>query len=137
MFSLIYIENSLIDHPVVEKLRKRFNTIPHVLIERYTQVFNSHNQNFRLQKALPALILAQKHARFLLETPPNYSIGSSKNYYFSHLMNCPFDCRYCFLQGMYTSAHFVFFVIKMILNKKWRDTIIQTLPFLPVMIAIA
>lgn len=29
---------------------------------------------------------------------------------FSHLLNCPYDCRYCFLQGMFSSAHFVYFI---------------------------
>ena len=26
------------------------------------------------------------------------------------MLNCPYDCRYCFLQGMYRSAHYVWFV---------------------------
>ncbi|MDH5257655.1 MAG: DNA photolyase, partial [Gammaproteobacteria bacterium] len=33
-----------------------------------------------------------------------------KNYYFSHMLNCIYDCRYCFLQGMYRSAHYLLFV---------------------------
>ncbi|MCK5382649.1 MAG: DNA photolyase, partial [Gammaproteobacteria bacterium] len=32
------------------------------------------------------------------------------NYYFSHMLNCLYDCRYCFLQGMYRSAHYVLYV---------------------------
>ncbi|MFT4562047.1 MAG: spore photoproduct lyase, partial [Gammaproteobacteria bacterium] len=42
--------------------------------------------------------------------PAEQHIGAIHNYYFSHLLNCPFDCRYCFLQGMFTSANYVLFV---------------------------
>jgi spore photoproduct lyase len=110
MFSIIYIEKEIAEHPKVIGLCRRFSSLPLAIIDRYTEVFNRQRQNFRLQKRLPALILAKKHQNFVLKTPPNYGIGSQNNYYFSHLVNCPFDCRYCFLQGMFTSAHFVYFV---------------------------
>ena len=31
--------------------------------------------------------------------PATYGIGGDENYYFSHMLNCLYDCRYCFLQG--------------------------------------
>ena len=37
-------------------------------------------------------------------------LEEKNNFYFSHLLNCLYDCRYCFLQGMYPSAHYVLFV---------------------------
>jgi spore photoproduct lyase len=46
----------------------------------------------------------------VLKTPEGYGIGGNHNYYFSHMLNCIYDCRYCFLQGMYRSAHYVLFV---------------------------
>lgn len=30
--------------------------------------------------------------------------------YFCHVLNCVYDCRYCFLQAMHRSAHLVMFV---------------------------
>ncbi|SVD49612.1 uncharacterized protein METZ01_LOCUS402466, partial [marine metagenome] len=45
-----------------------------------------------------------------MATPEGYGIGGKNNYYFSHMLNCIYDCRYCFLQGMYRSAHYVLFV---------------------------
>lgn len=41
------------------------------------------------------------HARII----PAYGLGGDKNFYFSHMLNCIYDCRYCFLQGMFRSAH--------------------------------
>jgi len=82
--------------------------------ERYGEIFNLRAQNFRLQKKRPALILAEKSGSKVLPTPPGYSIGRDENHYFSHMLNCLYDCRYCFLQGMYQSAHYVLFV-------NWED----------------
>ena len=79
-------------------------------IERYNEVFNNASQNFRKQKQNPALILAHKDGDRVLATPDQYHIGGSHNYYFSHMLNCIYDCRYCFLQGMYRSANYVVFV---------------------------
>ena len=46
----------------------------------------------------------------MLKTPKNYSIGRENNYYFSYMYNCIYDCRYCFLQGLYSSSNLVIFV---------------------------
>lgn len=73
-------------------------------------MFNRKAQCFRLQTSHPSLILARKFDRFVLDTPPGYGVGAEHNYYFSHMLNCMYDCRYCFLQGMYRSAHYVVFV---------------------------
>lgn len=110
MFSTIYIEQELLSHPRVEKLLIRYAGIPVVTIERYGEVFNRKAQNFRLQKLKPALIVAKKHNKCVLPAPEGYGLGGKHNYYFSHLLNCIYDCRYCFLQGMYRSAHYVWFV---------------------------
>ena len=110
MISALYIEQTVVDHPRTRAIRERFAHLPQIIIERYGEVFNRKAQNFRLQKHSPALILAGKHDHFVLPAPDNYGIGGQHNYYFSHMMNCIYDCRYCFLQGMYRSAHYVLFV---------------------------
>jgi spore photoproduct lyase len=110
MIDTIYIENNIRQHARVTDIVKRF---PHARIiecARYGEVFNPKSQNFRLQKTNPALILAEKYKNFALPAPVGYGIGATKNYYFSHMLNCLYDCRYCFLQGMYQSANYVLFV---------------------------
>lgn len=110
MPDLIYIEEAVRAHPRTQSILARYPQAAVVEIERYGEVFNRAQQDFRLQKQRPALILARKHDNFVLRAPSGYGIGSKSNYYFSHLLNCPFDCRYCFLQGMYRSAHHLLFV---------------------------
>ncbi|MBS3954044.1 MAG: DNA photolyase [Methylomicrobium sp.] len=110
MIDTIYIEESIANHPRVDEICARFPNARKIGCQRYGEVFNPRAQNFRLQKLNPALILAEKYQRFVLEAPGGYGIGAQKNYYFSHMLNCLYDCRYCFLQGMYQSAHYVLFV---------------------------
>jgi len=110
MIHTLYIEENVRQHPRTLLICDRFPKAKIIICERYGEVFNPKAQNFRLQKQAPALILAEKYKSFALPAPPNYGIGSDHNYYFSHMLNCLYDCRYCFLQGMYQSANYVLFV---------------------------
>jgi len=89
MIETIYIEENIQQHPRVLDICARFPKARKISCGRYGEVFNPKAQNFRLQ---------------------NYGIGAKHNYYFSHMLNCLYDCRYCFLQGMYQSANYVLFV---------------------------
>ena len=107
MIQTIYIEHEVKDHPL--EILRRFPKAETISIERYGEVFNRKNQNFRLQKIKPALILARKHDGRVLTTPPDTASVERPITTF-HLYNCVYDCRYCFLQGMYRSANYVLFV---------------------------
>jgi spore photoproduct lyase len=109
MFSAIYIEEEVARSDRVLQLLERFSDVPQIPCERYGQIFNRSGQNFRLQKKAPALILAKKYGNLVLPVPDGYGFNQDRSYYFSHMMNCVYDCRYCFLQGMYRSANYVLF----------------------------
>ncbi|MBV53426.1 MAG: DNA photolyase [Coxiellaceae bacterium] len=109
--SVIYVESRVLNHPRTRTLLERIGQHKTIIeCDHYREIFNRKSQSFRIQKQHPALILAEKPSSRVLPTPPGFGIGGQKNYYFSHLLNCPYDCRYCFLQGMYQSAHYVLFV---------------------------
>lgn len=110
MIGALYYEHEVAEHPLTLHLRRRFEDKPQIAIDRYGEVFNRAAQNFRLQKRRPSLILARKHGKLVLPTPTGYGIGADRNVYMAHMLNCVYDCRYCFLQGMYRSAHYVLFV---------------------------
>ncbi len=110
MIETIYIEEAILQQPRVLDIVARFPQARKITCGRYGEVFNPKAQNFRLQKQQPALILAEKYKNFALPAPLGYGIGATRNYYFSHMLNCLYDCRYCFLQGMYQSANYVLFV---------------------------
>ena len=110
MKKLIYIEKEIHNNKRVTDFISRFSNVDIIYIDKYTEVFNKKNQNFKLQKKNPAIILARKYKNFLKEIPSKYSIGNRVNYYFSYMYNCLFDCKYCFLQGLYNSANYVIFI---------------------------
>ena len=110
MKKVIYIEKEIKNHIRTKLICNRFKNSEVILIDKYSEIFNKKNQSFRRQKLNPSIIIAKKKNNFLYETPANYGIGNNYNYYFSYMLNCMFDCKYCFLQGLYTSANYVIFV---------------------------
>ena len=110
MIETIYVEEAIRNHPRTKLILTKFKKSRIISINNYGEIFNKRNQNFRIQKANPCLILSNKRDSFVLPAPEGFGIGSSKSFYFSHMYNCIYDCRYCFLQGMYSSANYVIFV---------------------------
>lgn len=110
-FSHLYIETEVLEDPLVARLRRRFEGSRVVTIESYQEVFNRAYQSWRMQKQSPKLILAKKRDGLIY--PCSHiapSFGHQHFYYNTLMMNCVYDCDYCYLQGMYPSANLVVFV---------------------------
>ena len=130
MIDTIYLEDGVENYSKAKEILSRFPKANVIPCKHYKEVFNPAGQSFRLQKKKPALILAKQTGKLVHQIPPSYGVGGTNNYYFSHLLNCLYDCRYCFLQGMYPSAHYLLFVnfedfeqeIKKVTNN-WRQNI--------------
>ena len=110
LIDTIFIEKEIVNHSRTQSIKSKFKNSTIIEVDRYQEIFNKRSQNFRIQKQNPALILAKKHDNFVLPAPPGFGLASTRNFYFSHMYNCIYDCRYCFLQGMYSSANYVIFV---------------------------
>lgn len=106
----LYIEKDVLKEKRTLEIQKRLKFDDIIICNSYQEVFNVKNQNFRLQKKNPSIIIARKKYNFLLEAPKGFSIGYKNNYYFSHMLNCLYDCKYCYLQGMFNSANYVIFI---------------------------
>lgn len=110
-FSHIYVENEARDYPMTREILSRFSGSEIIPVERYKDVFDRPRQSFLLQKQAPALILAVKHGRLIYPgAKVCQSFGNPHFFYTSNIINCVYDCEYCYLQGMYPSANIVFFV---------------------------
>lgn len=110
MIEVIYYEEGIANHPRTLRVLEHFTKIQAIPCSHYKEVFNPSGQNFRLQKKKPSLILARKTGSLVLPVPNSYGVGGQRNFYFSHMLNCLYDCRYCFLQGLYPSANYVLFI---------------------------
>lgn len=110
-FSHIYVERQILDHPETVRILGHFPKAEVVGIHHYKDVFNRKHQSFYDQKQSPALILARKDGRLVYPgAPVCQSFGNHYFYYTSCMMNCIYDCEYCYLQGMYPSGNVVLFV---------------------------
>jgi len=110
-FSHIYIEENALSYPLAQKALYRFKNAVKVEIGHYKDVFCRPNQDFQLQKRAQNLILAVKKDNFIYKGPELcQNFGNPNFYYTSSLLNCVYNCDYCYLQGMYPSANLVAFV---------------------------
>jgi spore photoproduct lyase len=110
-FSHIYVEEGVAGEPRCERILARFRNSEVVVVDDYQNVFGRGRQDFWRQKAAPKLILARKKDQFLYAGNDFLQAGVSPNFAYNALvMNCPYDCHYCYLQGMYGSANLVAFV---------------------------
>ncbi len=110
-FSHIYIEESVWDHPRTREILAKYPSAKVIQIRHYKDVFCRSKQSYKLQHRSQNLILAAKRGTLLYEgAPVCQSFGNQYFYYTSCMMNCIFDCEYCYLKGMYPSANVVIFV---------------------------
>ncbi|MCC5816772.1 MAG: DNA photolyase [Leptospira sp.] len=110
-YSTIYIENGVENSPVTKRILEKLPKSNLIYIHDYKEVFNRPNQNFQAQKLSPKLILARKKDNFLYKgssLAPDF--GEENFFYNALLLNCPYNCDYCYLQGMYSSGNIVLFV---------------------------
>ena len=110
-FSHIYIEEGLLQDRECLRVLERFPKAVYIPIRHYKDVFNRKKQNRSLQEKSRKLILARKEGQRIYKGAPVCQDFSEAHFYYSSLlMNCPFHCTYCYLQGMYPSANLVLFL---------------------------
>ncbi len=110
-FSHVYVEEDALGYPDTDRILEKFKKATVIPIQNYKEILNRSKQNWRVQKESQKLILAKRHDEFLYpgsDIAPNFS---HPNFYYNALsLNCVYNCHYCYLQGMYPSAHTVVFV---------------------------
>lgn len=110
-FSHIYVERDIIDHIRTRKILEKFHHAEVIEINHYKDIFCRKKQMVRLQHKIPMLILAEKRDHFLYQgSPVCQNFDEPYFYYTSCVMNCLYDCEYCYLKGMYPSGNLVIFV---------------------------
>lgn len=110
-FSHVYIEEQILTHPRTKAILTKLPNVTQIMINHYKDVFCRTKQNFCSQKNAPALILAKKENNLIYKgAKVCQSFGNENFFYTSCIMNCIYNCEYCYLQGMYSSANIVVFV---------------------------
>jgi spore photoproduct lyase len=109
-FSIFYIEEEILESSKVQQIVKTWKPIKIIPIKDYNDVFQRRGGVFQIQKNAQQVILAKKKDNFIYKASymvPQYDSESA--YYNNQVMNCIYNCAYCYLQGMYLSPHLVIF----------------------------
>lgn len=110
-FSHLYIEEEAFAYPLAQRLIDRFPNAEIVRITGYRGIFTRPKQDFPLQKHSMKLIAAVKKDRFLYPgSGHSQGFGMENFFYSTPILNCVYNCDYCYLQGMYPSGNLVVFV---------------------------
>ena len=110
-FSHIYVERGALDYPLSQIALKKFSKSKVIEVDHYKDIFNRTGQDFQVQKKSMKLILAKKTEPFLYPASEMVQeFGTPNVYYNTPILNCLYNCDYCFLQGMYSSGNMVVFV---------------------------
>ena len=110
-FSHIYVERDAFGFELTDLALSKFPRASVIKIGHYKDVFNRPGQDFQIQKSSMKLILAKKTDPFLYPASDMVQEFDTPNvYYNTPILNCLYNCDYCFLQGMYPSGNIVVFV---------------------------
>lgn len=110
-FSHIYVEDKAFKNENTRFILSNFKNSNIIRINHYKDVFCRKNQDFAVQKESPKLILAVNEGNLIYKgADVCEDFGNEYFYYTSSIINCLYDCEYCYLQGMYSSANVVIFV---------------------------
>ena len=110
-FQHIYVEEALLQSPETKGILQKFPKAKVIPIKHYKDVFNRKKQGRLAQSHSRKLILAKKEGQRLYDGAVVCQDFSESHFcYTSLLMNCPFHCAYCYLQGMYPSSNLVMFL---------------------------
>lgn len=111
IFSHIYIEEAVWEHPRTRQILQRFPQAEKIPIHHYKDIFCRRKQSVALQNQYPQLVLAAKQGKLVYEgAAVCQNFDNEHFYYCSCVMNCLYDCEYCYLKGMYPSGNIVIFV---------------------------
>ena len=110
-FSHIYVEKKILGNKNTLEILSKFRDAKIIEIDNYKEVFSSNNQDFHLQKLGQNLILASNKPNMIYEGAVVCEDFENDNFYYtSSIINCVYDCEYCYLQGVYSSGNIVIFV---------------------------
>lgn len=103
---IIYLESKAKNYPLTQQILSKFSNASIIEIDHYKNIFDKNIWN---QKLAPAIILAKQTNITILPTPPNYGY-LGKSFFFKSVLNCIFDCEYCYLKWAFKTPFPTIFV---------------------------
>ena len=103
LFDNVYVEKRAASDSETKRILERIGCKEPAFIDHYKDVFDREDSG-------KGLILAHNPGKHLYEgAPVCQSFGNEHFYYSPGVMNCLYDCEYCFLKGMYPGRNICIF----------------------------
>lgn len=110
MFHRVLVEEKYLNHPVTERIKQQFPSLPVFPISSYEQYFGKVKKPYLQKRKKLNIILGEKKGQLVKEAPQAYGVSGNPHYYFIHAYNCLYECEYCYLQGYFQSPDLVLFL---------------------------
>ncbi|MCL2462442.1 MAG: radical SAM protein [Defluviitaleaceae bacterium] len=110
IFSHVYIEAGAENLPAAKRILARLPNAARVPFGNRRDIFFRRGQDYLAQKNSPKLILAVQDEFLRDGSGMCDDFGHERFLIASQMMNCLYDCEYCYLQGAHPSANVVAFV---------------------------
>lgn len=114
---IIYIEKSLIDDPRSQEMAAVFPNATVLQIDNYKNIFDIAI----LWTTQKTIVLAEVHTS-IIQAPIFYGY-TGKWFFLKNSLNCIYNCKYCYLQGMFKNDINVFFVNYRHIINQIKDTL--------------
>lgn len=119
---IVYIEEQLIDNPRAQKICAFFPQATVIPIKHYKNIFDKQiDSQQRFEKCR---VIAAKKGNAIHEAPWGYG-HSDTGYFFTTVLNCLFDCQYCYLKGAFKNDFPVIFINYEDIAKQITDKVTQ------------
>jgi len=106
MIDHIYIEEDAFEYPKTKEILTRTN-LPYSIIKQH-DFFNDRNSDWN--KSKKRLLLRTFKGKWLKKCPGTKNLICCNYYVINPIINCPYNCSYCFLQGYVDSPYISFMV---------------------------
>lgn len=110
MWSQIFVEENLANHPRAQHLLSLFPKVPVTTISSYDEYWGRFKKPYLHKRDNLNLYIAAKKGQLVKRAPDAYGLAGEPHYYFIHAYNCIYECQYCYLQGHFETPDLVLFL---------------------------
>lgn len=107
----LYIEKAALSREHTMRLLEKISARETKHIDDFQDFFSRRKVPYLQKHKQRNAFIAIKRGAMVKEAPPAYGYGETDlHYYYVHAYNCIYECKYCYLQGYFSSPDLVFFV---------------------------
>lgn len=112
MFQKVFIEEEVLSNQITQNILTKLSlkNENYTIIDKLENYFGKVKKPYLEKRYNLNLFIGEKKGQIVKEAPDAYGVARGKHYYFIHAYNCIYECKYCYLQGYFSSPDIVLYV---------------------------